>query len=239
MVKQLRALEKENSRLKKAGGRASSGHGDSQGSREGKLASPERRRRAIREVRCCLGPARVSQRRAYKVLGQCRGTQRYVKRRPANEAKLLAEMRQISRRRPRFGSPRMHDTLRKRGWTVNHKRVERLWRQEGMQVPKKQCKRRRVRCGGSENSCVRKRSLHPNHVWSYDFIEDRTEKNRKLRMLVVIDKFTCESLAIEAAWSLKSQQVIEVLQYLFAVRGTSAFKTRLYLIIDPSKVTQI
>ena len=86
-------------------------------------------------------------------------------------------------------------------------------------MPKKQCKRRRVRCGGSENSCVRKRSLHPNHVWSYDFIEDRTEKNRKLRMLVVIDEFTRESLAIEVAWSLKSQQVVEVLQYLFAVRG--------------------
>lgn len=153
------------------------------------------------------------------MLGQPRATQRYIKRRPADEAKLLAEMRQIAARRPRFGSPRIHDALRKRGWTVNHKRVERLWREEGMQVPKKQCKRRRRTCGGSENSCVRKRPLRPNHVWSYDFIEDRTEKNRKLRMLVVIDEFTRESLAIEMAWSFKSRQVIEVLQYLFAVRG--------------------
>ena len=161
----------------------------------------------------------MSERRACKVLGQPRGTQRYIQRRPADEVKLLAEMRQIAARRPRFGSPRIHDALRKRGWTVNHKRVERLWREEGMQVPKKQCKRRRRTCGGSENSCVRKRPLRPNHVWSYDFIEDRTEKNRKLRMLVVIDEFTRESLAIEVAWSFKSPQVIDVLQYLFAVRG--------------------
>ena len=83
-----------------------------------------------------------------------------------------------------------------------------------MQVRRRQCKRWRVSCGGSENSCVRKRTLRPNHVWSYDFIEDRTEKNRKLRMLVVIDEFTRESLAIEVAWSFKSQQVAEVLQYL-------------------------
>ncbi len=88
-----------------------------------------------------------------------------------------------------------------------------------MQVPRKQHKRRRLARGGSENSCVRKRALRPNHVWSYDFVEDRTEKNRKLRMLVVIDEFTRESLAIEVAWSFKSQHVIEVLQYLFAVRG--------------------
>ena len=173
----------------------------------------------MREVRRCLGPARVSQRCACKVLGQCRDTQRYVKRRPADEVKLLTEMRQITRCHPRFGSPRIHDAMQKRGWTVNHKRVERLWRKEGMQVPKKQRKRRRVRCCGSEDSCVRKRPLRPNHVWSYDFIEDCTEKNRKLKMLVLIDEFIRESLAIEVAWSFKSQQVIEVLQYLSAVRG--------------------
>lgn len=122
-----------------------------------------------------------------------------MKRRPADEAKLLSEMRRLARRNPRWGSPRIHDGLRKRGWTVNHKRVERLWKEEGMQVPEKQQKRRRIALGGSENSCVHKRALRPNHVWSYDFIEDRTEKNRKFRMLVVLDEFTRESLAIEVA----------------------------------------
>ena len=72
------------------------------------------------------------------MLGQSRSTQRYVKRRPTDEAKLLSEMRRLARRHPRWGSPRIYEGLRKRGWTVNHKRVERLWQEEGMQVPKKQ-----------------------------------------------------------------------------------------------------
>ena len=181
--------------------------------------SPERKRRTVDEVRRRLGPEKVSERRACKVLGQPRGTQRYAKRRPADEAKLLEEMRRIARKRPRFGSPRIHDALGKRGWSINHKRVERLWREEGMQVPKKQHKKRRSPCDGSENSCVRKRALRPNHVWSYDFVEDRSEHNRKLRMLVVIDEFTRESLAIEVAWSFTATQVVEVLGYLLAVRG--------------------
>jgi putative transposase len=100
--------------------------------------SPERKRRTVDEVRRRLGPEKVSERRACKVLGQPRGTQRYTKRRPADEAKLLKEMRQIALKRSRFGSPRIYRALRRRGWQVNHKRVERLWREEGMQVPKKQ-----------------------------------------------------------------------------------------------------
>ena len=144
---------------------------------------------------------------------------RYSKRRAADEAKLLEEMRRIARKRPRFGSPRIHDVLGKQGWSVNHKRIERLWRKDRMQVPEKRHKKRRSPCGGSANSCVRKIALRPNHVWSYDFVEDRTENNRKLRMLVVIDEFTRESLAIEVAWSFTAAQVVEVLGYLFAVRG--------------------
>lgn len=181
--------------------------------------SPEQRRTVIEEVRRSLGPTKISERRACLVLGQSRSTQRYQKRLPADEAKLLAEMRRLARRHPRWGSRRIHDALCKRGWTVNHKRVERLWQQEGMQVPKKQQKQRRVTLGGSENSCVRKRAERPNHVWSYDFVEDRTEQNRKLRMLVVIDEFTRESLAIEVAWSWTARQVVDVLGYLFAIRG--------------------
>ncbi len=181
--------------------------------------SPQRRRKTVEQVRHWLGPEKASERRVCSVLGQSRSTQRYVKRRPADEAKLLAEMRRISRRRPRWGSPRIYDALRKRGWKVNHKRIERLWREEGMQVPKKQHKKRRITLGGSENSCVRRRAQRPNHVWSYDFVEDRTEKARRLRFLVVIDEFTRESLAIEVAWSFTARQVVEVLGYLFAVRG--------------------
>ncbi len=92
-----------------------------------------------------------------------------------------------------------------------------------MQLPQKQQKRRRLSNGGSENSCVRRRSPQPNHVWSYDFVTDRTEDGRQLKMLVVIDEFTRESLAIEVARSFKAKQVVEVLQYVFAVRGTPEF----------------
>lgn len=89
-----------------------------------------------------------------------------------------------------------------------------------MQAPKKQRKRwRSSPRSGSENSCVQKRPLRPNHVWSYDFVEDRIEGGRKLRMLVAIDEFTRESLAIEVAWSFTAERVVEALQYLFAVRG--------------------
>ena len=185
--------------------------------------SPKRRRRAVSEVRRRLGPDRVSERRVCRVLGQPRGTQRYVKRRPMDEQQLLAEMRRIARGRPRFGSPRVYRELRQLEWPVNHKRVERLWREEGMQVPTKQPKRRRLSWGGSENSCVRRRALRPNHVWTYDFLTDRTEDGRQLKMLVVIDEFTRENLAIEVARSFTARQVIDVLQYVFAVRGAPEF----------------
>lgn len=157
------------------------------------------------------------------MLQQPRGTQRYVKRRPADDEQLLAEMRRIARRRPRFGSPRVHQELRRLQWPVNHKRVERLWREEGMQVPGKQHKKRRQSWGGSENSCVRRRAQRPNHVWTYDFITDRTEDGRQLKMLVVVDEFTRENLAIEVARSFTARQVIDVLQYVFAVRGAPEF----------------
>ncbi len=92
-----------------------------------------------------------------------------------------------------------------------------------MQAPKKQRQRRRsFPRSGSENSCVQKRPLRPNHVWSYDFVEDRIEGGRKLRMLVAIDEFTRESLAIEVAWSFTAERVFEALQYLFAVAPTCA-----------------
>ncbi len=104
------------------------------------------------------------------------------------------------------------------GWLVNHKRVERIWKEENMQVPKKQHKRRRLSTGGSQNSCVRHRAQHKDHVWSYDFVSDRTEDGRQLRMLVVIDEFTRECLAIEVARSFTAKQVVGVLRYLFAVR---------------------
>ena len=127
-------------------------------------------------------------------------------------------MRGIARRRPRFGSPRVHQQLVERGWAVNHKRVHRLWKQEQMQVPRKQQRKRRLP-GNSMNSCIRHRAEYKDHVWSYDFLTDYTEDGRRLKLLVVIDEFTRESLAIEVRRSFTANQVVQVLQYLFAVRG--------------------
>ncbi len=129
-------------------------------------------------------------------------------------------MRALARQRPRFGSERIHRLLVARDWQVNLKRVHRLWKRENMQVPRKQHRRRRFLPGGSENSCVRRRAQHKDHVWSYDFVADRLEDGRQIRLLVVIDEFTRECLAIEVARSFTAQDVIGVLQYLFAVRGT-------------------
>lgn len=184
--------------------------------------SPERRRRTVAEIRRRLGPERISERRACRVLGQPRNTQRYCPCRAADEERLLAEMRRIARQRPRFGSPRIHRELVASGWRVNHKRVHRLWRQEQMQVPRKQHRRRRLP-GGSENGCIRRRAEYVNHVWSYDFLMDRTEDGRQLKLLVVIDEFTRECLAIEADRSFTARDVIGILQYLFAVRGTPQY----------------
>lgn len=181
--------------------------------------SPERKRRTVESVRRRLGPEKASERRVCRVLGQPRATQRYASRRAEQDKELLAEMREIAAERPCWGSPQVHEALRRRGHLVNHKRVERLWQEHGMQVPKKRHKRKRLSLGGSENSCVRKRPEHPNHIWSYDFVTDSTERGRQLRMLCVLDEFTRESLAIEVRRSFTALQVRDVLGYLFAVRG--------------------
>lgn len=186
--------------------------------------SPERRRRTVEKVRRRLGQEKVSERRACGALGQPRTTQRYRPRKVDEDRKLIEQMRRLVESYPRFGSTRMHQLLTSTdaavggGWCVNFKRVHRLWKQEHLQVPRKQHKRRRLP-GNSENSCVRHRAMHRNHVWSYDFLAERTEDGRQLRLLVVIDEFTRECLAIEVARSFTARDVILTLQYLFAVRG--------------------
>jgi putative transposase len=103
------------------------------------------------------------------------------------------------------------------GWVVNDKRVERIWRREGLKVPEKQPKRGRLWL--ADGSCIRLRAERPNHVWSYDFVEDRTHDGRKYRMLNLIDEFTHECLAIRVARKLKATDVIDVLSDLFILRG--------------------
>ena len=138
---------------------------------------------------------------------------------PDVDRRLVDSMRKLADRQPRYGCERIHELLPTLGWRVNFKRAHRLWKLHGMQVPRKQRKRRRLP-GLSRNSCVRHKAMHRNHVWSYDFVVDRTEDGRQLKLLVVIDEFTRECLAAEVGRTFTSREVILTLQYLFAVRGS-------------------
>ena len=111
--------------------------------------------------------------------------------------------------------------LRRAGWSVNVKRVQRIWQREGLKVPQKQPKRGRLWL--NDGSCVRLRAERPNHVWSYDFVEDRTQDGRKFRMLCVIDEFTREALAIRVKRRLNSTDVLEALADLMILRGPLAY----------------
>ena len=160
----------------------------------------------------------VSERFACKVLGQHRSTQRKVPRTADDEAALTAAIIDWARQYGRYGYRRITALLRAEGWRVNHKRVERIWRREGLRVPARQPKRGRLWL--NDGSCIRLRPERANHVWAYDFVEDRTRDGRKIRMLNVVDEFTRECLAIRVGRKLGSADVIDVLADLFITRGT-------------------
>ena len=160
----------------------------------------------------------VSERRACRVLGQHRSTQRKVARTPDDEARLTADIVELARQYGRYGYRRITALLKQAGWAVNRKRVERIWRREGLKVPQRQPKRGRLWL--TDGSCVRLRPERANHVWAYDFVEDRTHDGRRFRMLNVVDEFTRECLAIKIARKLKGADVIELLADLFVSRGT-------------------
>ena len=159
----------------------------------------------------------VSERFACKVLGQHRSTQRKKPQSRPDEEALTTDIIRLASRYGRSGYRRITAMLRSEGWTVNAKRVERIWRREGLKVPQKQPKRGRLWL--NDGSCVRLRPEHPNHVWSYDFVEGRTHNGRKFRMLNIIDEFTRECLAIRIDRKLNSTDVIDVLSDLFILRG--------------------
>jgi len=161
----------------------------------------------------------VSERRACRALGQHRSTQRRVPDGRDDEEQLTADIIALARQYGRYGYRKIAELLRSQsGWVINDKRVERIWRREGLKVPHKQPKKGRLWL--NDGSCIRLRAKRPNHVWSYDFVEDRTHNGRKYRMLNVIDEFTHEALAIRIDRKLNSTDVIDVLTDLFILRGT-------------------
>lgn len=159
----------------------------------------------------------VCERRACRVLNQARSTQR---RRPAardDEDALTRRIIELAACYGRYGYRRIAALLRRENWDVNHKRVERIWRREGLRVPRKQPKRGRIWL--NDGSCVRLRAEYPGHVWSYDFVHDRTRDGRGFRMLAVIDEYSRECLTLTAARSLNAQDVLACLDDLFIRRG--------------------
>lgn len=160
----------------------------------------------------------ASERRVCRVIGQPRATQRYESRGPTDEEKRLVQrMHELVRAHPRRGYRMIWGMLRLEGWRVNRKRVERLWRQEGLKVPGKQRKKRRL--GSSACGIVRRRAERPNHVWCVDFIHDRDERGRALKWLSVVDEHTRECVALEVERSIPAEGVVETLIDLFMIRG--------------------
>jgi len=178
------------------------------------MTSPARRREAVEQVRKVLD---VSERRVCRAIGQVRSTQRYVCVERDDEEILTNAVVALACQYGRYGYRRVTGLLRNAGWQVNHKRVERIWRREGLKVPQRQ--RKRGRLWLNDGSCLRLRPEYPLHVWSYDFVMDRTHDGKAFRILNVIDEFTRECLAIRVARSLTSEDVQECLTELFCSRG--------------------
>ena len=155
------------------------------------------------------------------MLCQHRSTQRHVPKGRADEDRLVTDMIELVRQYGRYGYRRIAALLRDAGWQVNDKRVERLWRREGLKVPMKQSKKGRLWL--NDGSCLRLRPAYRDHVWSYDFVHHRTDDGRAFRTLNIIDEYTRESLAIRVRRKLNSIDVIDVLTDLFILRGVPAY----------------
>lgn len=159
----------------------------------------------------------MSERRACGILSQPRMTQRYQPAPNGDEGRLVQRMLSLVGRHPRYGYRRITALLRREGWVVNRKRVFRLWRREGLKVPHKPRKKRRL--GTSANGCLRQRPERPNHVWAWDFIFDQTTNGRALKWFTLVDEYTRECLALEVRRRMTSEEVLDVLAEVFAVRG--------------------
>lgn len=165
----------------------------------------------------------ISQRRASQVLGRPRATLRYRAASRTGDLPLLKAIKRLARKHPRWGYRRIHARLEHKGWTVNLKRVRRLWRESGLQRP---VRRRRAdklgpKRGTSANSCVNRPARFKNDVWTYDFVADRSASGQLLRWLTLVDEYTKECLALHVAASLTSRDVRTVLARVIGRRGAS------------------
>lgn len=176
------------------------------------MVSPRARRGVVERLVTERG---LSQRHACGLVGLQRSSARYVRRRRSDEAETVALIREYAHEQPMYGYRIIAAMLKHDGYRINRKRVYRIWRQEGLQLPRRKTVKRRY----GESTGKLRRASHPNEVWTYDFLEGRTERGGKLRMLTVLDEYTRECLTIHVARSISSRQVIGVLEWLFLLRG--------------------
>jgi putative transposase len=164
---------------------------------------------------------RVSQRRASRVMGRARSTLRYRPRRRVDEPALSREIKRLARRHPRYGYRRIHALLVRHGWSVNLKRVRRLWNELGLRRPLRLRKPRKLgpKPGGSGNSCVEQPAKFKNDVWTCDFIHDRTASGRPLKWLTLVDEYTRECLVLYAAESMTGPDVRRIFARVIGRRG--------------------
>ncbi|WP_309703252.1 MULTISPECIES: IS3 family transposase [unclassified Sphingomonas] len=216
-ARRMKDLEKENARLRRAISDLTLDKLILQEAAKGKLLSPARRRGCIDQVRGVLD---VSERRVCRVLGQHRSTQRKVPCGADDEQALTDDVVALAKQYGRYGYRRVTALLHAAGWSVNHKRVERIWRREGLKVPQRQPKRGRLWL--NDGSCIRLRAEYPGHVWAYDFVEERTHDGRKFRILTIIDEASRECLALIVSRQLRHEDVLAALADLFIERGPPA-----------------
>jgi putative transposase len=173
----------------------------------------EKLRAVVIETRQKLG---TSERRTCQVLGVARSTQRYEAI-PRNEDDLRLALIRLAKQYGRYGYRKIGELLRAEGWAVNHKKVERIWREEGLQLPHRH--KRRWRLYHHDASIIRLRPLYPNHIWSIDFVHDRLSNGRSYKMLTVLDEYTREALCVNVATRMGSAEVLEALYPLLLCRG--------------------
>jgi putative transposase len=159
----------------------------------------------------------LSERRACEIVGQHRSTQRREPCVAADDAALRGRLRRFSKDRPRWGYRRAHQQLREEGWSVNRKRVQRLWREEGLRVPVR--RRKRQRLGDSTVPASRLRAERPDHVWALDFQFDQTADGRILKLLHIVDEFTREALEVRCERRIDSDHMVRRLERIVAETG--------------------
>lgn len=182
------------------------------------MVSPSQRRQAAQMLQERLG---LSQRRACQIVGQHRSTQRHRPEEPDPDRDLRRRLRDFARHHPRWGYRRAHSVLCREGHHHNRKKIQRLWREEGLRVPPRRHKRQRL--GISTTPADRLSASHPNHVWALDYQFDVTSSGRTLKILHVTDEFTRESLSDLVAYSIDADRTVEVLDELVAERGAPKF----------------